>query len=213
MRKQYFLQQILFGLVIGSHLCCGGMARAATVTFDGGVLTNILPNLSTYTESGLQFAIYGVAPDFVVNGGGHALQINLDNDIIITRVGGGPFSLDSFDFLGGGDTIMGGYHGNFVSGGLNNHAGADVTVHLTGLGALVHPVLGDAAWGNVDAIDWCGYCISGFDPQNAIDNLSFSIPVASTPIPAAAPLFASGLGILGVLISRRRRCARRVTIK
>jgi len=34
-----------------------------------------------------------------------------------------------------------------------------------------------------------------------------AIDVTSTPIPAALPLFATGLGVLGLLASRRKRKA------
>lgn len=199
---------LLLGVLVAGG---SGDAKATVVTFDGGTLVTNSSTLSTYTENGLQFQIFGTAPAFVTNGAGHALEINLNNDIIITRVGGGTFSLDSFDFLGGGDTLFGGFHGDFICGGENSlacqnsrPAGADISFALTGLATTEHPASDNSAWQNVDTIDWCGYCISGFDPNNAIDNLTFSIP-ESVPEPTSIALFLVGLLGLGSIRYRSHK--------
>jgi len=49
--------------------------------------------------------------------------------------------------------------------------------------------------------------LPGFYGNFGIDDLTFDSPVSATPLPAALPLFAGGLGILGVLGRRRKRKA------
>jgi hypothetical protein len=48
-----------------------------------------------------------------------------------------------------------------------------------------------------------------FDMTDWVDNVAFDVPVA-TPLPAALPLFATGIGGLGLLGWRRKRKARAV---
>lgn len=194
------------GLALALAATISGPAAAATVTFDNGVLQTFVGGLSgIYTEAGMQFDIYGAAPQLVDYGNGtKSLRIELNNDIVIHRVGGGTFSFDSFLFSGGGDTVMGGYHGNFFSGGLNNGAGADVAFSLGGLGGVKTPVVSNSLWANVDVINWCGYCISGFAPSNYIDNFTFSVPAENgVPEPAAWALMILGFGGVGTVLRRR----------
>jgi len=51
------------------------------------------------------------------------------------------------------------------------------------------------------------YFQMGDDWNTGIRSLSFETAVATTPIPAALPLFASALGILGFAARRRRKSA------
>lgn len=207
------MKRVLAGMGLGLALAAaGGPAGAAIVTFDNGVLQTFSGGLSgIYTEAGMEFDIYGAAPQLVDYGNGtKSLRIDLNNDIIIHRVGGGVFSFDSFLFSGGGDTVMGGYHGNFVTGGLNNKAGADVAIGLGGQGGTIHPAVSNPGWGDIDTIDWCGYCISFFAPTNFIDDFTFSVPTTA-PEPAAWALMILGFGGVGAVMRARPRAAPAMT--
>jgi hypothetical protein len=50
-----------------------------------------------------------------------------------------------------------------------------------------------------------GWFVNNEFPFLAIDNSSLTTPVAATPLPAAFPLFASGIGGMGLLARRRKR--------
>jgi len=116
-------------------------------------------------------------------------------DVIIGLIAGGPFTPISIDF-GGRDTRFGGfYQGNFIGGQ------APDTAISPGLGTSVF----DQTWQNIVGIDWCNYCVQIGLNGGSIDNLVFDVPASTTPLPAAFPLFASGLGALGLLGWRRKR--------
>jgi hypothetical protein len=172
-----------------------GAARANVVTFDGGTLTG--PDSSgrsgTYVEDGLEFDFYGLAPTFVDDGhGGHAMRIHQFGFVNIYPVVGGPFSLDSFDFLGGGDTAMSGYHG----------ALEDLSFRLNGLFAVVRPADTDPGWGDITEAVWTN--VAGFLPENAIDNVMFDLPARNgAPEPAAWTLMITGFLGLGAAMRRR----------
>jgi len=52
---------------------------------------------------------------------------------------------------------------------------------------------------------------SGYYAYNVVDPGTWSGPISATPLPAALSLFASGLGVLGLLGWRRKRKAQAVT--
>jgi hypothetical protein len=175
-----------------------GLARANTMTFDlgpGAVVDH--GTVRSYTEDGMVAWFYGDAPDFIPNGSGYAIRVHLNNDILFEAEGGGTFDLTSFYFLGGGDTRIAGFHGNFSIGGQVG----DVNIGLSGLAAIVHPAAIDSGWNGIDVVDWCGYCISGFVPENAIDDFTVNVDV---PEPAELEL----LGIAFVMIAFPRRALR-----
>jgi hypothetical protein len=204
---------LLAALAVLGSVNFGTKSYAATVTFDGGSLVG-----NVYTENGLQFALFGSVSFTTTTLTGNALHIDTSADVIITRVGGGNFSLDNFQSLGGLFTGFYGWvhstgpHVGFHTGGNNNNGSsgplADVIISLPPLANTVFPVALDARWGNINTIDWCGYCVTSEFASGSIDNLNFSI--AQTPLPAALPLFATGLGAMGLLGWRRKRKAQAV---
>jgi len=181
----------------------GHTADAGTVTFEpaAGVLTS-----TTWTEAGMVATFFsgqmdtlsenlvagvGTGGSFGLLSGGDGRGPGHPNSDVLFSVPGSAFTLTSLDFSGGGDTLLKGFdtHGNQVTG-----------IILTGLPA--HIVL-DSTWQNLGVVDYCSYCLTTFGNINAIDNLAFDVIAAGTPVPAALPLFASGVGIAGLLLRRR----------
>lgn len=193
-----------------------GNACAATMTFEpaNGVLT-----ATTWTEAGMvatgffeavtppnpshtlseNLTLGVVTPGSVgLLSGGDGLGPGHPNSIVIfaTTVPGTTFNLISMDFSGGGNTSFKGFdiHGNLIPG-----AG----IILNGLAA--HITFG-SVWQNLGSVSYNSIEITTFANINGIDNLVFNVnPVAGeTPLPAALPLFASGVAVV-TLIARRRR--------
>ncbi len=51
------------------------------------------------------------------------------------------------------------------------------------------------------------YCIVGIDEQSSVPSATTAIDIEPTPLPATLPLFAAGLGAMGLLGWRRKRKA------
>lgn len=191
--------QVLAIIVVGLA-ALSSKSHALPVTFEGGTLVG-----NVYTENGLQFALFGDV-HFTPFNGGTALTIGTAADVIITRVGGGPFSLDSLVTLGPNFTGLFGWvqASDFHTGG-NNSGGttgplADVSIDLSAINPTpIFPVALDPRWGNIEVIDFCGYCVTAFGAAGGIDDLNFSIR-SSVPAPGTLLLFAAG----AVMLAARR---------
>jgi len=198
----------IFGLLfLLSH------ADATVITFDAAA-----PDATTYTENGLSFTLFGDA-HFTDFQGGKALTIGTSADVIIRRVGGGAFSLDSLLALSGNFTGLFGWVNadDFHSGGNNNNGGgqgsagpvADVSIDLSAINLVpVFPLLQDSRWGQIEVIDFCGYCVTSFGAAGGIDNVNFSV-ATSTPAPApeSSTLALCVAGLIGIVAMRRMRSA------
>ena len=199
----------LLGLATLGLLVLNSTSDAATVNFDVGVTQ---PTPFSYTENGLQFGLYGDAA-FVDFNGGKAIRIGTVADVIIARVGGGSFSLNSILTLGPNYTLLLGWvnAADFVSGGNNNNGAAgpkaDVVIDMSTINPnTIFPTLADSRWGAIQIIDFCGYCITSFGAGGGIDDLNFSV-ASEVPLPATLPLFAVGAGLFGLLGWRRKKRA------
>jgi hypothetical protein len=177
-------------------------ARAELITFedltDGTVVTNQYAgvvfssigqdNLVT-TQGGI-----GFGSNFICTG---AVSINCTGETILTF--STPVSNLSFFQVGDNATGVQASVDVFTGGAFNS------TVDILGFNTFNTPDLVDlTAFSNVTSIRI--YNIT--DPGGlGWDNFNFTSSAGATPLPAALPLFASGLGGLGLLGWRRKRKA------
>jgi hypothetical protein len=216
MRSQSSFRQLLFSaIIIGLFVGSGGVARAATVTFEPGAGVIDIPG-NTWTEAGVtvQVSVFcsciaehidsfffpglGVGGSVGYFSGGGGLTSNAYTDFTIP---GHTFSLDGFFFAGGGDNVLQGYDslGNVIA-----------QVHLTG-GAHTFVPSELTQFVNLTFVRYCSFCITPQFNGNWIDNLDFEniqrVDANATPLPGALPLFVSGVGIIGLIARRRRNAA------
>jgi len=106
------------------------------------------------------------------------------------------------------------YTFNFYAVDVNNDRVIDASIQASVLGVGIGTLNTNGGW-QLGSFNWNSGANSGpiilalIDTNTAgpfndfgIDQISFS---ASTPLPAALPLFASGLGVMGFLARRRKR--------
>jgi hypothetical protein len=188
------------GLVLASLLLWSGTpARAVTVTFGTTAAGNIG---QTYTEGGFLFTAGTVNGLYIaanqVDSNIALVNYNLPDTITLTRSGGGNFNLDSIDFLAYGAPLP---HADLTYSWIdaNGTPSAPISTSLP-ITSWSHFLL---SLTNIRSFSWTAN-LSG----NAIwaDNV-VATPVSSTPIPAALPLFASALGVLGFAKRRQRKQA------
>jgi hypothetical protein len=174
-------------------------ARATTITFSGGTFGTYTsgPNTyQTYTESGM--VILSAPP---------TTSVSLDNGLV--NDGGNFYQFylaDQHDFaleqvvLSGNAT--GGSAGG-LSGQLANFTvGPGVT--LTGNSAQ-ETIDFNASWADLSAVLWCSSTCTFLAPSETMLSLTFDEIQSATPLPAALPLFATGLGALGLFGWRKKR--------
>lgn len=178
-------------------LWAGKPAEALTVTFGTTAGHNIG---QTYTEGGFQFkagTVDGLYTD--QNQIDHSISLvnyNLPDTITMTHAGGGNFNLASIDFTPYGAPLpFSDLSYSYVAA--DGTTSVPVAMHLT-TGSWTHLLL---SLTNIKSFSWTAK-VSG----DAIwaDNV-VATSVAATPIPAAFPLFAAGLGALGFAERRQRR--------
>lgn len=165
-------------------------AFADTVTFNAGV------NGSTsYTEAGMVFETGGEFLHFTNRGGG---DLALDNSLAGHGIGihltdWSHFTLNCFQFLGGGDGQITFYDGAAQVG----------WVHLTGLEHTFN-FAGNPAFAHINYMNFCGMCVSGFNWTNAIDNIDFTPSAVPVPEPGTLVLISAGVAGLGYRFRREK---------
>lgn len=219
------IKSILPALTMGAVLLAGaGEAKSVplTVNFD-----NVTPFAAAAIPSGpLAYEGFTWAGGWAaVNGDTFSFPPVTPNGYTVGRVSGsyvgasfssagfGPISISrdtTFDFLSGiitpawrnGVTLtargfLGATQTHIQSYLLNSVAGNLRTFNFTGIDRVTF------SWTNGSNAGW------GLDGDNmAFENLAFDVfTPAVVPLPAALPLFAGGLGLMGLLGWRRKRAA------
>lgn len=183
MNKSFLLASV-FAATLAIQVLPG---HALTVGFDGA-------NVDPYIENGFQFDIARI-----VNGNCNVkpcMALNTNETSILTRVGGGVFSLSSFWFqiLGKPATLT-----------VKSYSGVNLleTVALTEA-VYPHNNGGQVFTHLFDNITSISFHDSG-KGNLRIDDLTVSTPtVNSVPLPAAFPLLMAGLAAMG-FVGRRRK--------
>ena len=177
-----------------------GVARAATIT--GPTLS--LPDTG-HTVSGLGFQALdnSTLTGFTFQNQGHADTVSLTNGAgtILDSVSipaSAPSDAVSVNWsLTTGNTYYllqtGGVNGLYGSFGFTLPSDADIAITTTFNGGFT--IVGAIA----------GYDVGGY--WGDFNNITTSAATSATPLPAALPLFASGLGALGLFGWRRKRKA------
>ena len=174
--------------------------QAAVLTYDDiGVPGTYIPSSNSgFVEQGFQYSINMSVIDISASSpwasdgpaysGNYAALNNYGGAAVIGKFGGGTFSFDSTEIKawGGGIdniTITGYLQGNVV--GIDS---------LNGVGSAWTLLSPDFA--SVDQVNISGGLF-------LLDNTA--VNTSATPLPAALPLFATGLGAMGFLARRRKR--------
>jgi hypothetical protein len=218
-------------LAVGLSVAVCGEARAATMTFNGITTTAItVDSPASYSENGITIQpsspAAGVAPGDVVHfdvyanilGGTDPDNVaaihtgNVGEQVTFTYLGGSAFDFLSIDITGWqiapGDPL-GVPDAKFTS---SNGTTYTVTNGSTGVIDFSSMV----GWSN---ILWFTFAmpiqssgqsfICGNNPVNctivAFDDVTVSAAASAVPLPAALPLFATGLGVMGLLGWRKKR--------
>jgi hypothetical protein len=170
--------------------------------------------------------IVQVGPDVVATGNGSidtaGLVIfvqNTSSGRAVAPTAASFFSGSSCQFCGGYDLYRGLMVGptSFGPGGLTNaitSVGDDVGIagSASFIGVPFNYVSG-AVLSSSAVFAGASFASLGITPGDYLwswgnsVNQTFSIDIASTPLPAALPLFATGLGLIGLLARRRKRKA------
>ncbi len=166
----------------------------------------------SYTEKGFNFASSSTDYNFAIWGtlndnffGSTALWngdgTGVNGVTTLTKVGGGAFDLLSIDLaelnLAGGGAAFVNFVATFSGGGTTSQNitldGVRGTNNLSSF-----QTLNFTGFNDVVSVSWLQV-----GPYHQFDNVS----VSAVPLPAALPLFAGGLGLLGLLGWRRKRTA------
>jgi hypothetical protein len=178
-------------------------ANATTITFDAleqsGTGAQVM---STYTESGFLLTAqndFGSAfqgnTDFYAGSAG--LLNNRGNELTtLTKVGGGTFSLNGIS-LAEASTIYG--PGAIVTFIGNIHGGGTVSESFTVGNALAFTAYTFTGFSNLDSVTWLQTA-----PYSQFDN----IVLDANAVPEPASLALIGLGIAGLVASRRKAAAK-----
>lgn len=108
-----------------------------------------------------------------------------------------------------GDAVSGPHTSFGADNILYYPASPPAQVDASGIGFLLSGTLTGALVAYLGAgVDLLGGCLAGFGCSSIFDAGFFSASpavVAAVPLPAALPLFATGLGVIGLLARRRKR--------
>jgi len=176
-----------FAFVIGLLGAVGASqpSMAVTIGFDGATPGTI----NNYVENGFQIDIARI-----INGQcatDPCLAINPNETTILSKIGGGSFTLDSFYFyLAGMPPIL-------------------TVTPYSGITALTAIVLDTANYAKNTGLTYStpiANITSIVFENTGTGNIRVDdINASSTPLPGALPLFATGLGVFGLLGWRRKR--------
>jgi hypothetical protein len=226
---------ILRTLIVGAAACLSaGGASAATIYSDnfdgaGNVAGNTVPGWTSYEQNsgGVSLIDYG-SPHHLVMAltGQQSGQPDAAAAAGIISTAGYTNITISFDWLRKGTESSDSFYFSYIvnPGTLNSslmqNEGAWTTTQISVGGndtnfATINPVinLANASNSNIAIMFWSvsnGSCSfsGGFDCDTdyfKVDNVVVAGTPNATPLPAALPLFASGLGVLGVLGWRRKK--------
>jgi hypothetical protein len=156
-----------------------------TISGAQGTATGIIEGLSdnsTSVPSAVYIESYSSQPDF-----------SFSVPVLLTEILGNPFGPpdNNFTVQNGAITAYDYYGATFTDGV------TEVALELDSFDLAVYQQGGKAGCSGV-----CAYI-------NSDDTVTFA-PISPTPLPAALPLFAAGLGALGLLGWRRKRAVRSV---
>jgi hypothetical protein len=180
-------------LAVGSVLAGTSMANASFVyTYTGNLFTNSVASLGA--NAGV-FAGKDVSGEFTI---GSALGANFNGFITPTQFSltGGPFTINNLDSTNYSFDVQTSSTGAIVGWTILASISSsffNITVATSNSGDLTSS-LGPTTFMSAS---------NGFSPGT----WSVSDPPSATPLPAAVPLFAGGLGALGLLGWRRKRKA------
>ena len=213
--------KIVLVAALAAVLAFGSRARAATITFEGVVsgFSHLVP-ATPYTEAGFSLTnlqggfsdgIYGPTGANTngtsIFGWCSSCAPNFTSNVIeLTKVGGGTFSLFSLD---AGNL-------NFTAGFVTPPLSAQSILavgHLFGGGTVTQTLQLSDTWATFNLLSFTSLISVDFSATwNAVPNPAFDNLVVSseTPLPAALPLFTTGLGALGLLGWRRKKKAQAI---
>jgi hypothetical protein len=209
--------RISFVAVLGVALALTtSAAHATTITFDDGNYTTntTIQTTTTFTDLGYQLTytpinngpflqITSTPGSVIASDGTNAWYSYNNGSLTITQVGGGAFSLTQLDaaqtFTGLNRILDLSVQGVTASGSTIS----EVITTLPGGADVFHTYALSSAFDDVTSVTISG--IGAYPTTEfSLDNLALGAAV-TTPLPAALPLFATGLGGLGLLGWRRKR--------
>jgi hypothetical protein len=179
---------VLFGVV-------GASQPSWAVTINFGVPPNGSPGL--YTESGYQFDTANRDTGNCAAGSCDAIG----STGTLTKVGGGAFDLNSFYYYlnGNAELTLTPFIGNVAQTpivlGSPLHTGTTYSTVISGVTSISFADTGNSTL-RIDDLN-----------VTEVTTGTGGGPNLATPLPAALPLFATGLGIVGFLARRRKRAA------
>jgi len=214
---------ICFTAVFGLFALCANGANATTFTLDqsngcnGGCNTGPFGSVNVTANSGTLHFIVTLFGTFNFLGGVDTFAFNLTGGPTVTfsnftpntfsasNTVAGNFAMDGFGKFMYGVTAPG--SGGSSPGGQSLIFDVTDAAHDLTLASLTRSDVSGANTGQLFAADicplaGCGQGLTGFAAGSSILNIGNE---GTTPLPAALPLFATGLGGLGLLGWRRKR--------
>jgi hypothetical protein len=203
-RKMTWTKRLTIAAAALAAVVITGAAQAATITINFGVIT--IGGTPSYTGTSLDQSTafdFGTGT-FIVNqiGAGDQSTLALGNLVALTNpnYGSGNVGSLSGDMTKSWTTNAGTFTETLTSFIINRGTPDAITLLLAG--TLTGPGgISQDAFAIVNANQVGG-------PGNAVNwSLTDTSTLGATPLPAALPLFATGLGALGLLARRRKRKA------